>query len=195
MTQPIGTWRKQLANGESSEVLTIVGYDPKTKNCTANSGRQLSLAQLQSEYKYFELEDLAPNPYKSVDKSMLSPEIQSTVAIDRTDVIDGVQTMNFEPVQSVVIQRSPEPLSPEQLSPEQSIVQNAIEISKKNASDVSLYVNLKLDFDINKVCKISHSADIDTEVLASVLRDNIKIDVDNIVDALIKEILYAPKSE
>lgn len=191
MTQPIGTWKKQLANGESSEVLTIVGYDPKTKNCIANSGRQLSLAQLQSEYKYFELEDLAPNPYKSVDKSLLSPEIQSAVST-QTHLFDGIEdgTTAVKPMQQVeqTIYANP-------LSPEQSIVQNAIEISKKNTSEVNLHVNLKLDFDINKVCKISQSADIDKDVLASVLRDNIKIDVDNIVDALIAEILYSPKSE
>lgn len=189
MTQPIGTWKKQLSNGESAEVLTIVGYDPKSKNCTANSGRQLSLAQLQSEYKFFELEDLAPNPYKSVDKSMLSPEIQSS-STTQTNLLDGI-----EPVQTTVKPAGQTISYLENLSPEESIVQNAIEISKKNTSDVNLYVNLKLDFDINKVCKISHSADIDTEVLASVLRDNIKIDIDNIVDALITEILFSPKSE
>lgn len=200
---PIGIWRRNQPNGESLEMMTVVGYDPATNQITSSAGRKISLTQLTAEYVRDENLDAVygKNPFENLNLAGQIPAEIINRGLEPTEekreLSDTRTNMNVDDMLSMKpaakYQNKP------QLTPLQIVIQSTIDATKSDIvrTPIEFIATTNLNFNLEQLLTIAKSINIDHEQLVEVISHNIEFDKVQLVDSIVTSIkkLISSKSD
>lgn len=179
---------------ESAGVMLYINeFDPKSNLLVAASGKRLTINDLCMNYNRYDQRKVdAASPYGIM--------VKRGDGVSKTEKPkDVAQEVKQENVQKELVQEQQENVQKLKqvnkhvgnidYNPMQMIAKSIIDATNEDTSSVSIEAQLTLNFDVNRLRVVTNAAGVEHDDLAEVLRNEIEINTDEILSALISQIM------